>query len=88
MYNEAVSDRIFSTAIDYDYTFELSSEYLTIDGLAKLEEGTKFTEVAESAKKITLETFALDESASVQARTLLNPLLSCDANPRCTGNLV
>jgi urate oxidase len=37
-----------------------------IDGLAKLEEQAKFTEVASSAKAITMDLFATDESASVQ----------------------
>jgi len=62
-----VSDRILSTAIDYEYTIILPAGYLTIDGLAKLGEEAKFAEVALSAKKITLDLFALDESASVQA---------------------
>jgi len=62
-----VSDRILSTAIEYEYTIILPAGYLTIDGLAKLGSEAKFTEVAASAKKITLDLFALDESASVQA---------------------
>jgi len=62
-----VSDRILSTAIDYEYTINLPTGYLTIDGLPKLGSEAKFTDVATSAKKITLELFALDESASVQA---------------------
>jgi len=62
-----VSDRILSTAVDYEYTIKLPAGNLTIDGLAKLGEGAKFTQVAASAKKITLDLFATDESASVQA---------------------
>jgi len=62
-----VSDRILSTSIEYEYTIKLPTGYLTIDGLTKLGEEAKFSEVATSAKKITLDLFALDESASVQA---------------------
>jgi len=62
-----VSDRILSTSVECEYTIQLPAGYLTIDGLAKLGETAKFTEVAVNAKKITLELFATDESASVQA---------------------
>jgi len=62
-----VSDRILSTAVDYEYTIVLPSGPLTIDALAKLEEQAKFTDVASSAKTITMDLFATDESASVQA---------------------
>jgi len=62
-----VSDRILSTSIEYEYTILLPAGYLTIDGLAELGKEAKFNEVAVSAKKITLDLFALDESASVQA---------------------
>lgn len=63
----AVADRILSTSVEYDYTF-LIPGYITIDGLGKLGEECKFKAVAESAKAITLELFATDESASVQVR--------------------
>jgi len=62
-----VSDRILSTAIDYEYTIVLPKEPLTIDGLAEVGKKAKFSEVAASARKITLDLFATDESASVQA---------------------
>ncbi|KAG8896428.1 hypothetical protein FRB99_008893 [Tulasnella sp. 403] len=62
-----VSDRILSTAIDYEYTINLPAGNLTIDGLAKLGEEVRFKEVAESARQVTLDLFATDESASVQA---------------------
>ncbi|KAG8957221.1 hypothetical protein FRC00_004310, partial [Tulasnella sp. 408] len=62
-----VSDRILSTAIDSEYTYALPTGPLTIDGLADLDKAVKFQEVAKSAKTITLELFATDESASVQA---------------------
>ncbi|KAG8961551.1 hypothetical protein FRC03_005272 [Tulasnella sp. 419] len=62
-----VSDRIFSTAVDYDYNFILPDEHLTIEGLKKLGEISRFEQVAASARQITLDTFATDESASVQA---------------------
>ena len=62
----AVSDRILSTAVDYEYTIILPPGPLMIDGLAKLEGQANFTEVASSAKAITMDLFATDESASVQ----------------------
>ncbi|KAG8974513.1 hypothetical protein FRB90_009756, partial [Tulasnella sp. 427] len=62
-----ISDRILSTAIDCEWTYELPSTSLTIDGLADLDKAVKFQEAAKSAKTITLELFATDESASVQA---------------------
>ncbi|CAE7198340.1 unnamed protein product, partial [Rhizoctonia solani] len=52
---------------DLDYSIKLPNEPVTIDGLAALSEKTKFGELQASARKITLETFATDESASVQA---------------------
>ncbi|KAB5592526.1 Uricase [Ceratobasidium theobromae] len=65
-YTTLVDDRIFSTSIDLDYSIELPNEPVTIDGLGALGERAKFSELQESVRKITLETFATDESASVQ----------------------
>ncbi|KAG9091911.1 hypothetical protein FS749_016152 [Ceratobasidium sp. UAMH 11750] len=62
-----VDDRIFSTSIDLNYSVKLPPGPLTIDGLAAVGEKAKFGELQKSVKKITLETFATDESASVQA---------------------
>jgi len=62
-----VSDRILSTAVEYEYSIILPGGYLTIDGLAEAGAKAKFEEVANSAKSITLDLFATDESASVQA---------------------
>lgn len=67
-----MDDRIFSTSIDLDYSIELPNEPVTIDGLGALGERAKFSELQESVRKITLETFATDESASVQVRIILN----------------
>ncbi|KAF8300125.1 uricase [Clavulina sp. PMI_390] len=63
-----VSDRIFSTAVDTEYTLEIPpSELVTIEGLAKLGETVGYRTIAKNVKAATLETFAIDESASVQA---------------------
>lgn len=61
-----MSDRILSTAIDYEYTMILPKEPLTIAGLEALAGKAKFKEVAENAQKVTMDLFATDESASVQ----------------------
>ncbi|QRV89743.1 uricase [Ceratobasidium sp. AG-Ba] len=62
-----VDDRIFSTSIDLDYSVKLPDEPVTIDGLGAIGKYAKFEELRKSVQKITLETFATDESASVQA---------------------
>ncbi|QRV75047.1 uricase [Ceratobasidium sp. AG-Ba] len=62
-----VDDRIFSTSIDLDYSVKLPDEPVTIEGLGAIGEYAKFEELRKSVQKITLETFATDESASVQA---------------------
>ncbi|KZT65882.1 uricase [Daedalea quercina L-15889] len=72
-----VNDRIFSTSIDLSYVYRpFAVPPLKDDLLLELEvtsedakEGTAWEgdTVADNARKITLETFALDESASVQA---------------------
>ncbi|KAG0145366.1 hypothetical protein CROQUDRAFT_63994 [Cronartium quercuum f. sp. fusiforme G11] len=61
-----VSDRILSTSIECRYTIDLpSATPLEVENLSKL--GINFGSLAKSVREITLETFALDESASVQA---------------------
>ncbi|KAF8628605.1 hypothetical protein AX15_003812 [Amanita polypyramis BW_CC] len=71
-----VDDRIFSTAVDLEYTFtpvtitrpknEKKLELVVPD---VFDEGSVWDEeVAERARKATLEVFAKDESASVQVR--------------------
>jgi urate oxidase len=61
-----VDDRIFSTAIDLNYSIKLPDGPLTIDGLGAVGDKAKFGELQKNIRKITLETFATDESASVQ----------------------
>jgi len=68
-----VSDRIFSTAVDLEYTFTGPVVLLTAEGkvteasLENVKNEKEFDAVARRARAITLETFAEDESASVQA---------------------
>ncbi|KZO89893.1 putative urate oxidase [Calocera viscosa TUFC12733] len=62
-----VNDRIFSTEVELSYTFALPAGALTAEGIAALQEKVAFDKTAESAKQITLDVFATDESASVQA---------------------
>jgi len=62
-----VSDRIFSTAVTALYTFPPIKTTLTIDGIATLGEEYNFEGIAKSVHDATIETFAEDESASVQA---------------------
>lgn len=66
------SDRIFSTSVDSSYTFAPPpTELLTIASLGKLGEKYTFPTVAKNVKATTLEVFADEDSASVQA-TLYN----------------
>ncbi len=68
-----VSDRIFSTAVDLEYTFAGPVVLSTAEGkvteasLEKAKSEKAFDAVARRARAITLEMFAEDESASVQA---------------------
>ncbi|KIM77867.1 hypothetical protein PILCRDRAFT_795391 [Piloderma croceum F 1598] len=72
-----VNDRIFSTSVDLSYTFspvQLSSpkddrklEFVVPDGTDLSGGAWDGIGVAERARKVTLEVFATDESASVQA---------------------
>jgi len=61
-----VDDRIFSTAVDMTYTFPPFA-LAGVDGIAALEKQFEFAAAAATARGITLEVFATDESASVQA---------------------
>lgn len=70
-----VDDRIFSTSIDLTYTFPtfpISPEFFESDTAGAQEKGAGTPwdgeTVAGSARKITLELFATDDSASVQVR--------------------
>jgi len=60
-----VDDRIFSTSVDLMYTFPSIS--LGTEGIGALEPAVGYEETFNSARQITLDTFATDESASVQA---------------------
>jgi urate oxidase len=62
-----VSDRIFSTEIDLVYEFHGLPENIAVDGFEKLEKDMAFRDTAAKAREITLEVFATDDSASVQA---------------------
>jgi urate oxidase len=76
-----VNDRIFSTSVDLSYTFspvQLSSpkddkklEFVVPDGANLAGGAWDGSGVAERARKVTLEVFATDESASVQVRANL-----------------
>jgi len=62
------SDRIFSTAVDASYTLiSPPSSLLTLSGLGQLGSVFDYSTIAQNVKSATIETFALDESASVQA---------------------
>ncbi|WVR00152.1 urate oxidase [Kwoniella sp. CBS 9459] len=78
-----VSDRIFSTSVSIQNTISLPPNTpLTIDNLASIEKELDFPKVLPQIKKDVLETFATDESASVQATmylTMQNILTSCPA---------
>ena len=62
-----VNDRIFSTSVESKYTLTApASEEISIGGLGKLGEKYGYATIAKNVKAATLETFAVDESASVQ----------------------
>ena len=62
------SDRIFSTAVDASYTLASPpSSLLTLSGLGQLGSLFDYSTITQSVRSATIETFALDESASVQA---------------------
>ena len=63
-----VSDRIFSTAVDASYTLTPPpSSLLTISNLSQLGSLFNYITIAQKVRTATIETFASDESASVQA---------------------
>lgn len=63
-----VNDRIFSTSVDLKYDFTpISLGKGDEAALKKIKEEDPFDKVAARAREITLDTFATDESASVQA---------------------
>ncbi|KAL7413315.1 hypothetical protein BDY24DRAFT_389646 [Mrakia frigida] len=63
-----VEDRIFSTSVTLSYDFVLPPNVpLTIDSLPEVDAALGFTKTAEAGRKTTLEVFATDDSASVQA---------------------
>ncbi|KAH8118151.1 uricase [Phellopilus nigrolimitatus] len=65
-----VNDRIFSTSVDLQYVFRplaLGAHAGLAAALAKIKEANAFDAVAARARAITLDVFATDESASVQA---------------------
>jgi urate oxidase len=63
-----VSDRLFSTSVTLDYSVPLpTSTPITIDSLTEIGKQLDFPKIAETARKVTMEVFATDESASVQA---------------------
>ena len=69
-----VEDRIFSTAVDLEYSFAGISVEGVLEGEGGggggrggiWESGKRYDEVAEKARRVTLGVFATDESASVQ----------------------
>lgn len=63
-----VDDRIFSTSVDLKYDVQLPPNVpLTIDNIAKIDKFADFQNVYQKTRRATLEVFATDESASVQA---------------------
>lgn len=63
-----VADRLFSTSVTLDYTVPLPSSIpLTIDSITEIGKKLDFPRIFRTAKEVTLEVFATDESASVQA---------------------
>lgn len=63
-----MSDRVFSTAVDASYTLTPPpTSLLTISNLSQLGSSFSYATIAQKVKAATIETFALDESASVQA---------------------
>ncbi len=60
------TDRILSTDVDASWKFD-SKKLGPISGIAKLAESGLFDKTYQAARKITLDRFALENSASVQA---------------------
>ncbi|WVW86210.1 urate oxidase [Kwoniella bestiolae CBS 10118] len=78
-----VSDRIFSTSVSIQSSISLPPNIpLTIDNLGEIAKELNFPKLTGQITKDVLETFAEDESASVQATmyiTMQNILKSCPA---------
>jgi urate oxidase len=63
-----VDDRLFSTSVDLKYDIQLPPNVpLTIANIPKIDKFADFQNVYEKTRQATLEVFATDESASVQA---------------------
>lgn len=85
-----VNDRILSTSVDLSYTFspvalttptdEKKFEFKVPEGVDIAGGAWDGVGVAERARKITLDVFATDESASVQVRFKISPRPSIDAD--------
>ncbi|ORX40531.1 hypothetical protein BD324DRAFT_6254 [Kockovaella imperatae] len=78
-----VKDRLFSTMVALSYTVDLPPNVsLSIDNLPEIGKDIGFTKIAQLVRQNTLEVFAEDESASVQAtmyNTAQKVLSSCPA---------
>lgn len=71
-----VDDRIFSTSVSCDYTASLPPNIpLGVDSLGEIDQAVGFEETYQAARKVTLETFATHDSASVQVRLTYTWLL-------------
>ena len=63
-----VDDRLFSTSVDLKYDVQLPPNVpLTIANIGKVDKFVDFQKTYEKTRQATLEVFATDESASVQA---------------------
>ncbi|WVQ84641.1 urate oxidase [Cryptococcus sp. DSM 104549] len=86
-----VADRLFSTSVSLQCTIALPPNTpLTIANLPSIAKELDFPKMKELIRKDVLETFATDESASVQATlylTLQNILTSCPAVKDCSMQL-
>ncbi|GHJ85793.1 hypothetical protein NliqN6_2195 [Naganishia liquefaciens] len=65
---QEVDDRLFSTSVDLKYDVQLPPNVpLTIANIGKVDKFVDFQKTYEKTRQATLEVFATDESASVQA---------------------
>ncbi|KAF8340436.1 uncharacterized protein EI90DRAFT_3285834 [Cantharellus anzutake] len=78
---QPVSDRIFSTAVALHYNFGKITKGLTIENLAALGQEYDFELAASNVRVATIQTFAEDESASVQATLYKTGELVLKENP-------
>jgi urate oxidase len=66
-----VDDRIFSTSVTCKYTIPLPLNIpLGVDRLGEIDQAVGFEKTYQAARKVTLETFATHDSASVQVRPM------------------